>query len=104
MYDRRVEIKFKFFFYHNSRREIIFGAKMGKSKRVQSPHRKNSNAKNYQNKSIQRRRSLLTLVSPEDINEGTLQIWRSLPSKIRQDPTFAPFRLENERVHGRHLK
>lgn len=73
---------------------------MGKSKRLQSPHRKNSTAKNYQNKSIQRRRSLLTLVSPDDINEETLQIWRSLPSSIRQDPSLAPYRLENERVHG----
>lgn len=73
---------------------------MGKSKRVQSPSRKNSNAESYQNKSIQSRRSLLTLVSPDDINEKTLQIWRSLPPKIRQDPSLKPFRLENERVFG----
>lgn len=73
---------------------------MGKSKRVQSPNRKNSNAKSYQNKSIQRRRSLLTLISPDDINAETLQIWRNLPTKIRQDPSLEPFRLENERVFG----
>lgn len=76
---------------------------MGKSKRVQSPSRKNSGTKSYQNKSIQSRRSLLTLVSPDDINEGTLQIWRSLPPKIRQDPSLEPFRLENERVFGENL-
>lgn len=75
---------------------------MGKSsKRLQSPpHRKNSNAKNYQSKSVQRRRSLLTLISPDEVTEGTLQIWRSLPSKIRQDPSLAPFQQENERIHG----
>lgn len=74
---------------------------MGKSKRVQSPNRKNSNAKSYQNKSsIQIRRSMLTLVSPDDITEETLEIWRSLPPKIRQDPSLEPFRLENERVFG----
>lgn len=77
---------------------------MGKSKRLQSPHRKNSTTKNIQNKSVQRRRSLLTLVSPDDVNEGTLQIWRSLPSKIRQDPSLAPFQLENERVHGMNFR
>lgn len=74
---------------------------MGRSKRLQSPHRKNSVNKSYQTKSVQRRRSLLTLISPDDVTEGTLQVWRSLPSKIRQDPSLAPFQVENERVHGK---
>ncbi|XP_031624818.1 P protein-like [Contarinia nasturtii] len=74
---------------------------MGKSKRLQSPHRKNSSTnKSYQAKSVQRRRSLLTLISPDDINEATLQVWRSLPLKIRQDPSLAPFQAEDERIHG----
>lgn len=42
-------------------------------------------------------------VSPDEINEGTLKIWRSLPLKIRQDPSLAPFQQENERVHGKNL-
>lgn len=74
--------------------------KMGRSKRVQSPHRKNSVNKIYNTKSGGRRRSILTLISPDDVTEGTLQVWRSLPQKIRQDPSLAPFQLENERVHG----
>lgn len=73
---------------------------MGRSKRVQSPHRKNSTNKGIHTKSVQRRRSLLTLISPDDVTEGTLQVWRSLPPKIRQDPSLAPFQVENERVHG----
>lgn len=73
---------------------------MGRSKRVQSPHRKNSVNKIYNTKSGGRRRSILTLISPDDVTEGTLQVWRSLPQKIRQDPSLAPFQLENERVHG----
>lgn len=75
---------------------------MGRSKRLQSPHRKNSANKNYHTKSVQRRRSLLALVSPDDITEETLQVWRSLPSKIRQDPSLAPFQVENDRVHGNY--
>lgn len=74
---------------------------MGKSKRPHSPHRKNSTTnKSYQAKSVQRRRSLLALISPDEITEGTLQVWRSLPSKIRQDPSLAPFQAEDERIHG----
>lgn len=74
---------------------------MGRSKRLQSPQRKNSAHKIYHTKSIPRRRSLLTLISPDDITEGTLQVWRTLPSKIRQDPSLAPFQVEHERVHGK---
>lgn len=74
---------------------------MGRSKRLQSPHRKNAANKNYHTKPIPRRRSLLALISPDDITEGTLQVWRTLPSKIRQDPSLAPFQVENERVHGK---
>ncbi|XP_063700108.1 P protein isoform X2 [Culicoides brevitarsis] len=35
-----------------------------------------------------------------EVTEGALQIWRSLPEKIRQDPSLASFRQENERIHG----
>lgn len=74
-------------------------SKMGRSKRVQSPKRQNS-SKNVHGKPIPRRKSLLQLVSPDDVTEASLQVWRSLPSSIREDPSLAPFQLENERVHG----
>lgn len=93
----------QFFFLIITKKNPYFGFnrddKMGKSKRAPSPNRKNSNAKSYKS-STQRRRSMLTLVSPHDITEETLQIWQSLPQKIRQDPSLEPFRLENERVFG----
>lgn len=73
---------------------------MGRPKRVQSPHRKNSLNKSFDAKSIPRRISLLTLVSPDDVTEATLEVWRSLPSKIRCDPSLAPFQAEHERVNG----
>lgn len=48
-----------------------------------------------------KRNSQATIVSPEDVNEASLQVWRTLPTKIRQDPSLAPFQLENERVNGK---
>lgn len=65
---------------------------MGKSKDIQP-----TGAAIQTNK----RSSQATIVSPEDVNEASLQVWRTLPSKIRQDPSLAPFQLENERVYGR---
>lgn len=75
---------------------------MGRSKPVQSAHRKSStsNVKSYPGKLMQARRSLVPVVSEDDVNEATLKVWRTLPSKIRQDPSLAPFQLENERVSG----
>ena len=35
-----------------------------------------------------------------EVTEGALQIWRALPERIRQDPSLATFRQENERLHG----
>uniref|UniRef100_A0A1A9WKN0 Citrate transporter-like domain-containing protein n=1 Tax=Glossina brevipalpis TaxID=37001 RepID=A0A1A9WKN0_9MUSC len=34
------------------------------------------------------------------VSEQTLQAWRALPPQIRQDPSMASFRMENERLHG----
>lgn len=50
-----------------------------------------------------KRTSQATIVSPEDVNEASLQVWRTLPTKIRQDPSLAPFQLENERVNGKEF-
>lgn len=73
---------------------------MGRAKQAtHSPHRKSSINK-VANPKPRRKSSLLALVSPDDVNEGTLEVWRTLPSKIRQDPSLLPFQVENERVNG----
>lgn len=75
---------------------------MDKSRRSQSPHKKlaKKSIKAINKKSVTRRKSLLALVSSDDVTEGSLQVWRGLPSKIRDDPSLAPFHVENERIHG----
>lgn len=41
-----------------------------------------------------------SFVSLSEVTEGSLQVWRTLPEKIRQDPSLATFRQEHERLHG----
>lgn len=79
---------------------------MGRAKQVtHSPHRKNSTNKGLNPPPRPRRKSsILALVSPDDVTEGTLQVWRTLPSKIRQDPSLLPFQVENERVNGTYVR
>lgn len=74
---------------------------MGKTKRLQSPFSKKSVAKTIQAKPVGRRKSLFSLVSPNDVTEESIQIWRKLPSTIRHDPSLASFRLEHHRLHGK---
>ncbi|KAH8374295.1 hypothetical protein KR200_005773 [Drosophila serrata] len=38
--------------------------------------------------------------SKSEVTEGALQVWRTLPERIRQDPSLASFRQEHERLHG----
>lgn len=77
---------------------------MGRAKQVtHSPHRKSSINK-VTNPKPRRKSSLLALVSPDDVTEGTLEVWRTLPSKIRQDPSLLPFQVENERVNGAYVR
>lgn len=75
---------------------------MENQKRSQSTSKiiSKKSSKSIQGKSSRRRKSLLALVSPDDVTEGALQVWRALPSRIRGDPSLAPFQLENERVRG----
>lgn len=56
-------------------------------------------------KSPQRNRSTsnYSVISLSEVTEGSLQIWRALPEKIRQDPSLASFRQEHERIHGEFL-
>lgn len=44
-----------------------------------------------------------SFVSLSEVTEGSLQVWKSLPEKIRQDPSLASFRQEHERLHGEFL-
>lgn len=44
-----------------------------------------------------------SFVSLSEVTEGSLQVWRTLPEKIRQDPSLASFRQEHERLHGECL-
>lgn len=43
---------------------------------------------------------LLLLHTCSEVTEGALQVWRTLPERIRQDPSLASFRQEHERLHG----
>ncbi|CAG9798698.1 unnamed protein product [Chironomus riparius] len=58
-----------------------------KKKKKKAPHRP-SIVSNY------------SFVSLSEVTEGSLQVWRTLPEKIRQDPSLASFRQEHERLHG----
>ena len=59
-----------------------------KKKKKKAPHRP-SIVSNY------------SFVSLSEVTEGSLQVWRTLPEKIRQDPSLASFRQEHERLHGK---
>lgn len=39
-----------------------------------------------------------SVVSLSDVTEESLEVWRALPEKIRQDPSLASFRRKNEKV------
>lgn len=36
-----------------------------------------------------------------EVTEASLEVWRGLPAKIRQDPSMVSFQVENERLHGK---
>ena len=42
-----------------------------------------------------------SVISLSQVTEASLEIWRTLPEKIRQDPSLASFRQEHERLHGK---
>ncbi|XP_050087994.1 P protein isoform X3 [Anopheles aquasalis] len=41
-----------------------------------------------------------SVISLSQVTEASLEIWRTLPAAIRQDPSLASFRQEHERLHG----
>lgn len=61
----------------------------------QSPGTTNPKKKN-------RRKSFFFFVSPSDVTEESLEVWRHLPSKIRQDPSMVSFQLQQEKLHGKN--
>lgn len=42
-----------------------------------------------------------SVVSLSDVTEESLEVWRALPEKIRQDPSLASFRKKNEKLRGK---
>lgn len=60
-----------------------------------SPNRSPKDSPKHRNKSY-------SIVSLSEVTEGSLQVWRALPEKIRQDPSLASFRQEHDRrLHGK---
>ncbi|XP_037960681.1 P protein [Teleopsis dalmanni] len=49
---------------------------------------------------LKKRHSSQNLVTPGQVTEQSLQVWRALPAQIRHDPSMASFQMENERLHG----
>ncbi|CRL00829.1 CLUMA_CG014080, isoform A [Clunio marinus] len=45
-----------------------------------------------------------SFVSLSEVTQGSLEVWRQLPEKIRQDPSLASFRQEHERLHDRKVQ
>lgn len=39
-----------------------------------------------------------SVVSLSDVTEESLEVWRALPEKIREDPSLASFRRKNEKL------
>lgn len=39
-----------------------------------------------------------SVVSLSDVTEESLEVWRALPEKIRQDPSLASFKKKDERI------
>lgn len=42
-----------------------------------------------------------SVVSLSDVTEESLEVWRALPEKIREDPSLASFRRKNEKLLGK---
>lgn len=52
-------------------------------------------------KYAKKNRSTYSIVSLSEVTEGAVQVWRTLPEIIKQDPSLASFRQEHERLHGK---
>lgn len=53
-------------------------------------------------KYAKKNRSTYSIVSLSEVTEGAVQVWRTLPEIIKQDPSLASFRQEHERLHGKY--
>lgn len=77
-----------------------------KKMRFSDDPKKNDNKKKSPSNPRTSRPSIISnysFVSLSEVTEGSLQVWRTLPEKIRQDPSLASFRQEHERLHGEFL-
>lgn len=72
-------------------------SEMKKMRFSETPKKNETKKKTPQRPSIV---SNYSFVSLSEVTEGSLQVWRTLPEKIRQDPSLASFRQEHERLHG----
>lgn len=82
--------------------EIEASPRAGRKQHEENKKQKASKRKEKEpTKGRDRSGSKYSLISLSEVTEGALQIWRSLPEKIRQDPSLASFRQENERLHGK---
>lgn len=45
--------------------------------------------------------STYSILPISEVTHGAVEIWANLPDEIRQDPFFASFRQEHERIHGK---
>lgn len=48
-----------------------------------------------------RKPSSVSLVTPSDVTEASLKVWRQLPNSIRHDPSMISFQQEHERWKGK---
>lgn len=76
-------------------------SEMKKMRFSEDPKKTDNKKKSPQRPSIV---SNYSFVSLSEVTEGSLQVWRTLPEKIRQDPSLASFRQEHERLHGESTK
>lgn len=45
-----------------------------------------------------------SVVSLSDVTEESLEVWRALPEKIRDDPSLASFRKKNADIQGEKVE
>jgi hypothetical protein len=51
-----------------------------------------------------RKPSQISLVTPSEVTEASLKVWKQLPSSIRHDPSMVSFQQEHERWKGNKKK
>lgn len=85
-------------FTGNLAKDFLLGMKDDMEKMAFGPRKKKFRVK----KKIDAQRpsivSNYSVVSLSDVTDESLEVWRALPAKIREDPSLASFRKRNERI------